>query len=35
MDTAKDEIKNIEKLLTEDPYLKSYETEIRRRCENY
>lgn len=35
MDTSKIEVKNIEKLLTDDPYLKPYETEIRRRLERF
>lgn len=34
MNLAKVEIKNIQKLLTEDPHLRPYETEIRRRCES-
>jgi hypothetical protein len=31
MDTTEVEIKNIKKLLEEDPYIKPYEKEIRRR----
>lgn len=34
MDTSQIEIKNIQKLLQEDPYIKPYEKEIRRRYDS-
>lgn len=34
MDTSEIEIKNIKKLLQDDPYLKPYEKEIRRRYDS-
>lgn len=33
METQTNEPKDVKKLLSEDPYLRPYEIEIRRRCE--